>query len=74
MLDELRIWDIARQSQDIQQSMHVALDPRQQPNLMLYYNFDDGTGRELTGRGVPLTFFGDARIVPSDAPVALLRG
>lgn len=72
MLDELCIWDIARQQPDIQRAMGSALDPRLQPNLLLYYNFDDGTGRELTGRGAPLALLGSARIVPSDVPVTLL--
>lgn len=69
ILDELRIWNIARQPLDIQQSMHIVLDPHQQPDLLLYYNFDDGMGQELTGRGTPL-LFGGAKIVSSDVPVS----
>jgi hypothetical protein len=71
LLDELRIWGVARSQQEIQQTMSSALNPRKQPNLLLYYNFDDGTGRELTGRGIALNLVGDAKIVQSDIPVTL---
>lgn len=71
MLDELRIWSVARSEQDIQQNMSSALNPRQQQSLLLYYNFDDGTGRELTGKGIALNLVEDAKIVQSDIPVTL---
>jgi hypothetical protein len=71
LLDELRIWGVARSQQEIQQTMSSALNPRKQPNLLLSYNFDDGTGRELTGRGIALNLVGDAKIVQSDIPVTL---
>ncbi|HQR36404.1 MAG TPA: LamG domain-containing protein, partial [Blastocatellia bacterium] len=80
MLDELRIWNVARSEQDIQQNMHSALYPKQQPrrtpdpqqsSLLLYYNFDDGTGRELTGQGAELSLLDNAAIVQSDVPVTL---
>ena len=74
MLAELRIWNIARAAQDIKQTMWRTLDPRGQPNLILYYNFDYGSARELTGRGGPLILHGAAKIVPSDVPVPATGG
>lgn len=71
MLDELRIWNVARQPQEIQQTMRRTLKPSEQPNLVLYYNFDNGTGTELTGHGVELNLLGNTRIVASDVPVTL---
>ncbi len=72
MLDELRIWNVARSEQDIRQNMHNALHPKQQQlPLLLYYNFDDGTGRELTGQGTELGLLDNAAIVQSDVPVTL---
>jgi hypothetical protein len=70
MLAELRIWDIARTEQDIARSMHRPLDPQQHPHLILYYNFADGSPRELTGRGLPLTLHG-AQVVRTSVPVAM---
>jgi hypothetical protein len=64
MLTELRVWSTLRKAQDIRASMNGTLDP-DQPDLILYYNFADGSPRELTGRGVPLVLQGGAEIVPS---------
>lgn len=70
LLSEIRLWTVARDQEAIARTMHLVLDPAQEPDLVLYYNFRDGTGRELTGRaGTPMQLLGQAKIVPSDVPV-----
>jgi concanavalin A-like lectin/glucanase superfamily protein len=68
MLGELRIWNRARETHEIQQTMRTVLDPMD-PTLLLYYNFRNGAGRELTGRGADLLLQGSAEIVRSEIPV-----
>jgi len=42
-MDEFRIWNIAKSQTDIQNSMNICLIGNE-PNLELYYQFEDGTG------------------------------
>lgn len=46
-IDELRIWNTARTQSEIQSGMNTCLTGTE-PNLVLYYNFEEGTGTTLT--------------------------
>jgi hypothetical protein len=41
-IDELRIWNMVRTSSQIQAAMNTELNPASQPNLVAYYNFNEG--------------------------------
>jgi len=42
-VDEVRVWNKALSQSEIQAKMNQRLDPKVEPNLMLYYTFDQGT-------------------------------
>lgn len=50
MLDEIRLWNIARSELDIRQTMNGRLGGREK-GLVAYWSFDDGTANDLTGNG-----------------------
>ena len=71
LLSEIRLWTVARDVADIGRAMHTTLDPVQEPDLSMYYDFRGGTGDELTGRsGDSMKLLGQARIVDTDVPVS----
>ena len=52
-IDEVRIWNIARNQEEIVSSMDSSLTG-QESGLVAYYNFDEGSGiilNDLTGNG-----------------------
>ena len=64
-LDEVRIWNIARTQEEIQDAMNrpLTLDEIQSENLVGYWNFDDETADDLSQYGNHGTLKGGARIV-----------
>jgi hypothetical protein len=46
-IDEIRIWSVAREAEEIQATMHQAL-AGDEPGLVGYWNFDEGVGQQAT--------------------------
>ncbi|MCP4256562.1 MAG: LamG domain-containing protein [Planctomycetes bacterium] len=63
-LDEIRIWNIARPQEKIQAAMSTQLTGKED-GLVAYWNFDDGTAKDLSGKGNDGLLQGDAQIVES---------
>jgi hypothetical protein len=48
IVDEIKIWDTPRTPMEIRENMTVKLPPNNlPPNLIAYYNFDEGTGTKV---------------------------
>jgi len=62
MIDELRIWNVARTQEAIKSAMNASLTDNEE-ELVAYWNFDDGTARDLSGNRNDGLLFGDAQIV-----------
>jgi hypothetical protein len=60
-LDEIRIWNIFRTENQIRENMDKTISS--QTGLVGYWNFDDGTARDLSGNDADGTLQGDAVIV-----------
>jgi concanavalin A-like lectin/glucanase superfamily protein len=60
--DEVRVWNIARTQAEIQATMNTTLIGNE-PGLVGYWNFDDGTANDRTANGNHGTLVGDARII-----------
>ncbi|BAP55053.1 hypothetical protein THII_0756 [Thioploca ingrica] len=45
-IDEVRIWDIARSEEDLKATRYKIL-PNNEPGLVAYFNFDEGTGEQV---------------------------
>jgi len=63
-LDEIRIWNVARSQEEIQETMGTPLSGKEQ-GLVAYWNFDDGTAKDLSPHGNDGRLHEDARIVES---------
>ena len=64
-IDEVRIWNIARTKEEIRADMNQPIEnPELLPNLVGYWNFDDGTADDSSLYGNHGTLMGDAEIVP----------
>ncbi|MBM3238025.1 T9SS type A sorting domain-containing protein [Candidatus Poribacteria bacterium] len=63
LIDEIRIWNIVRTQAEIQASMNTTLRG-DEPGLVGYWNFDDGTTKDSSPYGNHGTLMGDAEIVP----------
>ena len=61
-MDEVRIWNIARTEAEIQASMNTSLTGNE-AGLVGYWNFDDGTAKDLTANGNDGEFKGDAKTI-----------
>jgi hypothetical protein len=82
LIDEIRIWDVARTQEEIQQNMNYPLSG-DELGLIAYWNFDEGSGQQIydfTGNGSngylgisPETDEHDPVWVESDAPIDYLR-
>lgn len=69
VLDEIRIWNVARSGDDIRQDMHWAI-PGDEPGLVGYWQFDEGTGQTA----FDLSPFGNhARLGLNDDPAGDAR-
>jgi len=66
LIDEVRIWNVARMREQIQDTMNRTLtdDETQSENLVGYWRFDDGTADDSSLYGNHGTVMGDAEIVP----------
>jgi len=69
-LDEIRIWNVARSQEEIQAAMNTTLTGKE-VGLVAYWNFDDGTAKDLSPHGNDGVLNGDARIVESPRPASL---
>ena len=76
-IDELRIWNRALSQEEIRANMGVSFRTTA-PGLVAHYTFDDidpqGRVPDLSGNGNHATLNGNARLVPSTAPITLRRG
>jgi len=63
LIDEVRIWNVARTQEEIQATMNTTLRG-DEPGLVGYWNFDDGTARDFTANGNHGKLQGDAGIIP----------
>lgn len=68
MMDEIRIWNIARSSSDIYRDLNRYLSGTE-PNLVAYWSFEDGSATDITGHGHTGTFIGDTTTVLDDTPL-----
>ena len=70
VIDEVRVWNIVRTEAEIQATMNTSLQGNE-PGLVGYWNFDNGTANDLSDHGNHGTLRGNAAIVPStDSPLA----
>jgi C-terminal processing protease CtpA/Prc len=67
MFDEIRVWNMARSPADIQASMNQSLTG-QEKGLVAYWNFDDGTPKDLSRHAIQASLEGNARIQPAARP------
>ena len=67
MLDEIRIWNRARTHQEIRSTMNAPLTGKE-PGLAGYWNFDDGTVRDLSPNGNHGALEGSSQIVAAALP------
>ena len=72
MYDEIRIWNIAKSAAEIQSTINISL-LGDESGLVGYWNFDDGTAKDLTPNGNDGEMKGDAQIVNlTDLPLSIL--
>ena len=62
LIDEVRIWRVARTQEEIQATMHVALTGKEK-GLAGYWNFDDGGAKDLSLNGNNAALHNNALIV-----------
>ena len=67
LIDEVRIWSVARTQEQIQSSMNTTLTG-QESGLVGYWNFDDGTAKDLSPGGNEGVLYGNAQIVEAPPP------
>jgi len=65
LIDEVRIWNIPRTQEEIQATMQTTLSG-DEPGLVGYWNFDNGTAIDLSPQRNNGTLHGGATIVESD--------
>jgi len=70
VLDEIRIWNVARSQKEIQTAMNTTLTGKEQ-GLVAYWNFDDGTAKDMSPHSNDGTISGDPQIVESPHPSSL---
>jgi hypothetical protein len=63
-LDEIRIWNVARSQEEIRAVMSTSLTGKEE-DLIAYWNFDDGTAKDLSAQGNDGLLQRDAQIVES---------
>jgi hypothetical protein len=59
---DIRVWNVARSPNQIRQSLSARLSGKE-PGLVGFWNFENGTARDLTGNGNNGAFEGNAGIV-----------
>ena len=70
-IDEMRVWNIARIQEDIKATMKTRLTGKED-GLIGYWNFDDGTAKDLSPSGNHGEIKGEAKIVESDLELAAI--
>lgn len=70
VIDEVRVWNVARTEEEIQAKMNSTLAGTEE-GLVAYWNFDDGTVKDLTVNGNDGEFKGDANII--EVPLAIIE-
>lgn len=60
-IDEVRVWNTGRTESEIQSSMNISLTGNE-PNLIAYWNFDDGTATDLSPNNYDGTLMDNASI------------
>jgi hypothetical protein len=69
-LDEIRLWNIARSQEQIQATINTTLTGNED-GLIGYWNFDDGTTKDLSGHSNDGILNGDAQVVESPHPASV---
>ena len=69
-LDEIRIWNVARSQEEIRTAMNTPLTGKEK-GLVAYWNFDEGTAKDLSPHDNDGVLNGDAQIVESPRPTSL---
>jgi len=67
VIDEIRLWNVARTAEQIRSAMNAALTGKE-PGLVMYLNFDDGTAKDLTPLGNHGALHEEARVVEQARP------
>ena len=68
LIDEVRVWNIERTQEEIQSTMSTILRG-DEPGLVGYWNFDDGTADDSSPYENHGTLMGDAEIIDSHLPM-----
>lgn len=63
-LDDIRVWNVARSTADIQAGLNARLTGKE-PGLVAWWNFDNGTAEDQSGQGNRGVLRGAAQIVES---------
>lgn len=69
LLDEIRIWSVARSPQEIQAALNTPLTGKE-PGLVAYWTFDNDAAKDQSGHGVDGVLSPEARIGPEPATPA----
>jgi len=69
-LDEIRIWNVTRSQEEIRAAINTPLTGKEE-GLVAYWNFDDGTAKDLSLNENDGVLNGDAQIVESPHPASL---
>lgn len=72
-LDEIRIWNVARSQKEIEGAMNAPLTGKEQ-GLVAYWNFDDGTAKDVSSHGNDGRLCDGARIEETPRPTAVVPG
>lgn len=67
MLDEIRVWNVARSPAEIQAALNKPLTGKER-GLVAYWNFDDGTAKDLSGHNNSGRLQGTAQITEAARP------
>jgi hypothetical protein len=68
-LDDIRIWNVARTPEQILAGMNSRLTGKE-PGLVAWWNFEDGTGKDASGRGNDAILGGQAKTKSATPPDA----
>jgi predicted transcriptional regulator len=70
-LDDIRIWNVSRSQKEIQAAMNTPLTGKEE-GLVAYWNFDDGTSKDLSPYGNDGRLCEGARIEEAPRPTAVV--
>jgi C-terminal processing protease CtpA/Prc len=68
VLDEIRVWNVARSPTEIQAAINAPLTGKEN-GLVAYWNFDDNTANDMSGHGNNGRLLGKAQIIETPRPV-----